>query len=130
MLNPLAVSPFQTTAIICFRDRGSRSASARYRRYLCRCLKDVEAALGAWAGRRVEIVSLKPDSLADIWEDITKVARALERERRGERLMKQLKAHGQNHQAKRRSASAPARRPPTFSLISMGLACSPDVFWR
>ena len=57
-------------------------------------LKDVEAALDAWAGRRVEIVSLKPDSLADIWEDITKVARALERERRGERL--------------RRSASAPA----------------------
>jgi len=25
-------------------------------------LKDVEAALDAWAGRRVEIVSLKPDS--------------------------------------------------------------------
>jgi len=92
-------------------------------RGLCRNLKDVEAALDAWAGRRVEIVSLKPDSLADIWEDITKVARALERERRGERLMKQLKAHGQNHQSKRRSASAPARRPPT-------LACSPDVFWR
>ena len=45
-------------------------------------LKDVESALHAWAGRQVAIVSLKPDSLADIWEDITKVARALERERR------------------------------------------------
>jgi len=27
-------------------------------------LKDVEAALSAWGGRRVEIVSLKPDALA------------------------------------------------------------------
>ena len=44
-------------------------------------LKDVEAALSAWGGRRVEIVSLKPDALADIWEDIAKVARALGRER-------------------------------------------------
>ena len=55
-------------------------------------LKDVEAALHAWSGRRVEIVSLKPDSLADIWEDIAKVARALGRERRGERLVEELKA--------------------------------------
>ena len=31
-------------------------------------LKDVEAALYTWGGRPVEIVSLKPDALADIWE--------------------------------------------------------------
>ena len=55
-------------------------------------LKDVEAALHAWSGRRVEIVSLKPDSLSDIWEDIANVARALGRERQGECLVKQLKA--------------------------------------
>jgi iron complex transport system substrate-binding protein len=55
-------------------------------------LKDVEEALYAWVGRRVEIVSLKPDSLADIWKDIAKVARALGRKRQGERLIKQLKA--------------------------------------
>jgi iron complex transport system substrate-binding protein len=55
-------------------------------------LKDVEAALHAWSGRRVEIVSLKPDSLGDIWEDIAKVARALGRERQGECLVKQLQA--------------------------------------
>jgi iron complex transport system substrate-binding protein len=55
-------------------------------------LKDVEAALCAWSGRRVEIVSLKPDTLADIWEDIAKVARALGRDRQGERLVEQLKA--------------------------------------
>jgi iron complex transport system substrate-binding protein len=55
-------------------------------------LKDVEAALCAWGGRKVEIVSLKPDALADIWEDITKVARALGRERQGKRLVEELKA--------------------------------------
>jgi len=55
-------------------------------------LKDVEAALHAWSGRRVEVVSLRPDSLSDIWEDIAKVARALGRERQGECLVKQLKA--------------------------------------
>jgi len=44
-------------------------------------LKDVEAALCAWGGRKVEIVSLKPDGLADIWEDIARVARALGRVR-------------------------------------------------
>ena len=55
-------------------------------------LKDVEAALCAWSGRSVEIVSLKPDALADIWEDIAKVARALGRERQGECLVEQLRA--------------------------------------
>jgi iron complex transport system substrate-binding protein len=55
-------------------------------------LKDVEAALCTWSGRQVQIVSLKPDALADIWEDIAKVARALGRERQGEGLIEQLKA--------------------------------------
>jgi iron complex transport system substrate-binding protein len=54
-------------------------------------LKDVEAALCARVGWRVEIVSLRPDSLADIWEDIANVARALDRERQGEHLVIQLK---------------------------------------
>jgi iron complex transport system substrate-binding protein len=55
-------------------------------------LNDVEAALCAWGGRKVEIVSLKPDGLADIWEDIARVARALGRERQGKRLVEELKA--------------------------------------
>ena len=45
-----------------------------------------------WSGRQVEIVSLKPDALADILDDIAKVARALGRERQGKRLVEQLKA--------------------------------------
>jgi iron complex transport system substrate-binding protein len=55
-------------------------------------LKDVEAAVCTWSGRQVEVVSLKPVALADIWEDIAKVARALKHERQGERLIAQLKA--------------------------------------
>ncbi len=76
-------------------------------------LKDVEAALGAWSGRRVEIVSLKPDSLADIWEDITKVARALGGERQGERLVEKLKAR----MASIAEQSGAARTRPRGAMI-------------
>ena len=76
-------------------------------------LKDVEAALHEWGGRRVEIVSLKPDCLADIWEDIAKVAHALERERQGEHLIKQLKTRIANI-AKQ---SAAARTHPRAAMI-------------
>ncbi|MGC1346085.1 MAG: cobalamin-binding protein [Methyloceanibacter sp.] len=76
-------------------------------------LKDVEVALHEWGGRRVEIVSLKPDCLADIWEDIAKVARALERERQGQHLIKRLKA-GMATIAKQ---SAAARTRPRAAMI-------------
>jgi iron complex transport system substrate-binding protein len=76
-------------------------------------LKDVEAALHTWSGRRVEIVSLKPDSLGDIWEDIAKVARALGRERQGDGLVKQLKARMASIEKK----SKAARTRPRSALI-------------
>jgi len=76
-------------------------------------LKDVEAALHEWDGRRVEIVSLKPDCLADIWEDVAKVACALERERQGEHLIKRLKAR-MTSIAKQ---SAAARTRPRAAMI-------------
>jgi iron complex transport system substrate-binding protein len=40
-------------------------------------LADVEAATCTWTGRPVQIVSLKPDSLADAYADIRRVASAL-----------------------------------------------------
>ena len=40
-------------------------------------LSDVEAATCTWTGRAVEIVSLRPDSVADVYADIERVARAL-----------------------------------------------------
>jgi iron complex transport system substrate-binding protein len=76
-------------------------------------LKDVESALHAWAGRQVAIVSLKPDSLADIWEDIAKVARALGCERQGEHLIKQLKAR----MASIAKQSAASRTRPRTAMI-------------
>jgi iron complex transport system substrate-binding protein len=41
-------------------------------------LSDVEAATCTWADRHVRIVSLRPDSLADVYADIGRVASALE----------------------------------------------------
>ena len=76
-------------------------------------LKDVEAALCAWGGPKVEIVSLKPDGLADIWEDITKVARALGRERQGKRLVEELKAR----MASIAEQSGAARTRPRGAMI-------------
>jgi iron complex transport system substrate-binding protein len=76
-------------------------------------LKDVEAALCAWSGRPVEVVSLKPDALADIWEDIAKVARALECERQGQRLIEQLKAR----MASIAEQSSEARTRPRAAMI-------------
>jgi iron complex transport system substrate-binding protein len=76
-------------------------------------LKEVEAALCAWGGRQVEIVSLKPDGLADIWEDIAKVARALGRERQGKRLVEELKAR----MARIAEQSGAARMRPCGAMI-------------
>jgi iron complex transport system substrate-binding protein len=76
-------------------------------------LKDVEAALCAWGGRKVEIVSLKPDALDDIWEDIARVARALGRERQGKRLVEELKAR----MARIAEQSGAARTRPRGAMI-------------
>ncbi len=76
-------------------------------------LKDVEAALCAWGRRQVDIVSLKPDALADIWEDIAKVARALGRERQGKRLVEELKAR----MASIAEQSGAARTRPRGAMI-------------
>jgi iron complex transport system substrate-binding protein len=76
-------------------------------------LKDIEAALCAWGGRKVEIVSLKPDALDDIWEDIARVARALGRERQGKRLVEELKAR----MARIAEQSGAARMRPCGAMI-------------
>jgi ABC-type Fe3+-hydroxamate transport system substrate-binding protein len=89
-------------------------------------LKGVEAALFAWGGRRVEIVSLKPNALADIWEDIDKVARALGHEREGERLVEQLKAR----MASCRPCNAIASSWPTAISISTGPGPASSKVWK
>jgi iron complex transport system substrate-binding protein len=55
-------------------------------------LADVEAATCTWTGRPVEIVSLKPDCMADVYADIARVARALAAEQAGEALVGKMQA--------------------------------------
>jgi len=52
--------------------------------------KDLEDALARWVGERPRIVSLEPARLADVWEDVETVARALDAEARGRALAAQL----------------------------------------
>ena len=48
-------------------------------------LKDVEEAVcGFTGGQAPQVVSLEPNGLGDVWEDIRRVARALDAEDRGE----------------------------------------------
>jgi iron complex transport system substrate-binding protein len=53
-------------------------------------LSDVEAATCTWTGRPVDIVSLKPDSMADVYADIRRVARALDAGPTGETLVSDM----------------------------------------
>lgn len=55
-------------------------------------LKDVEAALGRELETRARVVALEPNSLKDVFEDIRKVARALNAAGKGEALVASLKA--------------------------------------
>jgi len=55
-------------------------------------LRDIEAALARGMQSRPRIVSLQPNSLAEIWEDVRRVARALEVERRGEEVVRELQS--------------------------------------
>jgi iron complex transport system substrate-binding protein len=53
-------------------------------------LRDVERSIAARLARRPVVVSLQPSSLTEVWEDILRVARALEIEARGLELVRQL----------------------------------------
>ncbi len=41
-------------------------------------LKDVEDAVSEWVGKKAKVVSLKPEKLSDVYDDILKVAEALD----------------------------------------------------
>jgi iron complex transport system substrate-binding protein len=55
-------------------------------------LRDVELALARGMKGSPRIVSLQPDSLDQIWEDVRRVARALDIPERGEALVERLQA--------------------------------------
>lgn len=55
-------------------------------------LKDVENAVCDWMENRPKIVSLRPESMDDIWKNIFQVADALEAQPKGEQLVRRLQA--------------------------------------
>ncbi len=58
-------------------------------------LRDVERSVAARLASRPAVVSLNPRSLAEVWEDIRRVARSLEIEARGEQVVAGLQARMQ-----------------------------------
>jgi len=74
-------------------------------------LSDVEAATCTWTGRPVAIVSLKPDSMADAYADIARVAGALGVEEAGRCLIGDMQAR---LEAVRRRAAGRARPRVAF----------------
>jgi iron complex transport system substrate-binding protein len=76
-------------------------------------IRDVEEAVSAWLDRSVRIVSLEPNALADVWEDIRRVARALEVPERGDALITRLQ-HRMEAIAERARALSPQ---PTVAFI-------------
>jgi iron complex transport system substrate-binding protein len=54
-------------------------------------LPEVEETVGQWTGKRPQIISLSPSRLADIWEDIRRVADALEMGETGQDFLRSLK---------------------------------------
>jgi iron complex transport system substrate-binding protein len=76
-------------------------------------LKDVEQAVCDWIDSRPRIVSLEPNALADVWEDIRRVARALGVGEQGERLIEKLRQR-MNAIAEQARALAPG---PTVACI-------------
>ena len=55
-------------------------------------LKDVEGSVAGRLASRPHVVALQPNSLGDVWEDFRRVARSLNIEACGERLIADLKA--------------------------------------
>jgi iron complex transport system substrate-binding protein len=54
-------------------------------------LPEVEAAVSQWLGHRPQIISLSPAKLADIWDDIRRVAAALDLAEHGRTVLAALK---------------------------------------
>ena len=59
-------------------------------------LSDVENAVRKVLGKKPRIVSLEPNQLSDIWNDIKKVASALKVEKRGELIISELRERIKN----------------------------------
>src|ERR1700684_1498197 len=71
-------------------------------------LEDVERALTGWVASRPKLVALEPNSLADVWDDIRRVADSCSVAARGSEVVADLRAKMQRISA---GARAAAQRP-------------------
>ena len=76
-------------------------------------LPEVEQAVAQWTGGRPQILSLSPDRLADIWDDIRRVAEALDVSENGRELLRSLKNRCVNVIEK----ACIIKRPPSVACI-------------
>lgn len=76
-------------------------------------LSEVEQALGKWTGSKPRLLSLAPNSLADVWDDILRVSETLEVSRRGGELVARLKDRVERIAARTRHSP---RRPSVACL--------------
>ena len=74
---------------------------------------EVEAAVADWLGTRPRIVSLAPYALADVFEDMIRVATALGDRKRGEETVAKLRARMETITERARAAKS----RPTFACI-------------
>ena len=79
--------------------------------------RDLEDALCAWTGARPAMLSLEPNNLADVWNDIRHVAEALGVPQRGENLIASLDQRLINL---RDRSSAAASRPAVAAIEWLG----------
>lgn len=68
-------------------------------------LPEVEQAIGEWVESRPRLISLAPNSLADVWSDVLRVAEALGVDRRGEELVRELQGRVGTIAAKARTVT-------------------------
>lgn len=76
-------------------------------------LRDVEQALCHWFDSRPQVVSLEPNCLADVWQDIRRTAAALAAPQRGEQLIAGLQQRMRDIEQRARAIA----RKPTVACI-------------
>lgn len=68
---------------------------------------DLQGALHEWSGSTPQLLSLAPDTLADVWNDVRRVAAALNAASTGERVVGELEARLQALRANTARGSSP-----------------------
>lgn len=89
-------------------------------------LPDVERSVAARLASRPLEVSLNPASLAEVWEDIRRVAQSLEIAPRGEQLVAHLQ--DRMHAISDAAHRAPWRPRPVESLEILAAILHPEIF--